>query len=110
MELPFRNIAHNLSLLLGTVHNHFKRFNATGEVSTIPRGQDNDKRALSDHQSLLLFSNSALYLSEICHLMKETTSISISAPTVCRIIHKHGLTRKKIRQVALCVPKGEVYG
>ena len=33
MELTFREIAENLCLSLGTVHNHFKQFQMTGEVA-----------------------------------------------------------------------------
>ena len=47
--------------------------------------------------------NPALYLSEVCQMITQATGIHISPPllTACRIIHRHGLTRKKIRQVAL---------
>lgn len=105
MELTFRDIATNLSLSLGTVCNHFKRFENTGDVLPIAVSRREDRKILNAHQELLvvgmLFENSALYLSEVCGMIKETTGICASPSTVCRIIRKHGLTRKKIRQVAL---------
>ena len=33
MELKFRKIAVNLYLSLGTVHNHFRRYQLTGDVA-----------------------------------------------------------------------------
>lgn len=105
MELGFREIACNLSLSLGTVHNHFKRFEKTGDVSPVVISHRDDNKALSGNQELLLigflFVNSALYLSEVCLMIKEATGICVSPPTVCRLLRRHGLSRKKIRQVAL---------
>ena len=105
MELPFRDIARNLCLSLGTVHNHFKRFEATGNVEPLSLSTRDSIRSLNDQQELiivgLLLENPALYLSEVCQMITQATGIHISPPTACRIIHRHGLTRKKIRQVAL---------
>ena len=42
-----------------------------------------------------------LYLNEICQKVFDVSNIMVSAPTVCRIIHRHGFTRKKIQQIAL---------
>ena len=103
MELGFRDIARNLNLSVGTVHNHFKRFRETGNVSALP--VLSGTRALDERQELvligLLLDNPALYLSEVCQNIVQITSIIVSPPTVCRIIHRHGMTHKKIRQVAL---------
>ena len=105
MELPFRDIARNLCLSLGTVHNHFKRFEATGNVEPLSLSTRDSIRSLNDQQELiivgLLLENPALYLSEVCQMITQATGIHISPPTACRIIYRHGLTRKKIRQVAL---------
>ncbi len=48
----------------------------------------------------LLIDNPSLYLNEICQKIQESTGVSVSAPTVCRLIRRHGFTRKKIVQVA----------
>ena len=47
MELAFRKIADNLCLSLGTVHNHFKRFQLTGEVAPANVSSRESTRALS---------------------------------------------------------------
>ena len=87
------------------MHNHFKRFEETGDVSPVALPKRNDIKALNDDQEVvlvgLLLDNPALYLSEVCQMIKQATGIQVSPSTVCRIIHKHGLNRKKIKQVAL---------
>ena len=68
MELKFREIAANLCLSLGTVHNHFKRFQLTGEVAPIVCN-GNGTRLLSEHDELiivgLLLDDPSLYLSGV---------------------------------------------
>ena len=44
--------------------------------------------------------NPGLYLIEICSRIEEVTGTKVSGATVCRLLQKHGYTRKKIRQVA----------
>ena len=105
MELHFRDIARSLCLSLGTMHNHFKRFEATGDVKPLSPSTQNHIRALNGQQELivigLLLENPALYLSDVCQLITQATGIHVSPPTLCQIIHRHGLTRKKIKQVAI---------
>ena len=84
----------------------YKLFEATGEVDpTKPSREATRSLNAYGHEELviigLLFDNPCLYLSEICQKVSELTCIEISASTVCRIIHRHGLTRKKVQQVAL---------
>ena len=104
MELPFRKIAKNLNLSLGTVHNMYKRFEQTGDVQRNKPLRREYLRALNGQQELLLISlileNPSLYLSEMCKAVHEMTGLEVSASTLCRVIHRHGLTRKKIQQVA----------
>ena len=104
MQLSFRAIATNLSISVGTVYNICKLFEATGEVdSTTPSREET--RSLNGHEELivigLLFDNPSLYLSEICQKVIDIIGIEVSVSTACRIIHRHGLTRKKVQQVAL---------
>ena len=50
---------------------------------------------------LVVFENPNLYLNEITQKIYEYTNERISPSTVCVVMHKHGLTRKKIQQIAL---------
>ena len=104
MELPFKTIACNLSVSIGTVHNICKRFEQTGCVDSCKPDRANT-RVLSQYDELLiiglLMDNPSLYLGEICCRIECSTGIRVTPSTICRIIHRHGLTRKKIQQVAL---------
>ena len=48
----------------------------------------------------LVADNPGLYLSEIAQRIKEATNTTVNGSTVCRVLHRHGFTRKKIVQVA----------
>ena len=48
----------------------------------------------------LLVENPGLYLSEICQNIHAATGVTVSGSTVCRLLQRNGLTRKKIVQVA----------
>ncbi len=104
MERPFRDIATNLNISVGTVRNICKKFDETGDVNPLAPDLEHT-RVLSGEQELfiiaLLYDNPSLYLSEICQQVLEVFGIRVSYPTVCRMIHRHGLTRKKVQQVAL---------
>ena len=104
MELSFRQVSRNLNISNGTAYNIFRLFERSGSVS--PTKPDRAAtRVLSGHEELLivglLLENPGLYLNEICQKVFDVSNIMVSAPTVCRIIHRHGFTRKKIQQIAL---------
>ena len=48
----------------------------------------------------ILVENPSLYLKEICRKIYATTGVIVSESTVCRLLKRNGLTRKKIIQVA----------
>ena len=99
MELAFREIATNLCPSLGTVYNHFKRFQMTGEVAPTVSNRDSTRK-LSQHDELiivgLLLDDPSLYMSEVCQKISMLAGIDVSPATICRVIHRNGFTRKKI--------------
>ena len=104
MELSFRHIARNLNISISTAHSVYKKFEETGDVSPkVPEGEG--KRILTEQQELLviglLLDAPTLYLSEVCQTVLRITGVQVSPPTICRIIHRNGLTRKKVQQIAL---------
>ena len=104
MDHSFRQVSRNLNVSVGTAYNIFKLFEATGDVAQA-KPDRTDTRILTGHEELmvvgLLLDNPALYLSEVCQKVSDVTNIVVSAPTLCRTIHRHGLTRRKIQQIAL---------
>ena len=101
MELSFRQVSSNLNISVGTAYNIFKLFENTGNV--IPTKPDSaDTRVHSGYEEFLVVGLLLdIYLSDVCQKMFDLTKIVVSAPTICRIIRRHGLTRKKIQQIAL---------
>ena len=43
----------------------------------------------------------SIYLDEVCKVVEDVRGIRVSESTMCRLIRRHGVTRKKIQQVAL---------
>ena len=104
MSLTYRKVAQNLNVAVGTVHNVLRRFQATGELEPTKSDRSNTRK-LSNNQELLLvglfLDNPGLYLGEVCREVADITGTQISPSTVCRILRRHGFSRKKIQQVAL---------
>ena len=104
-ELPFRVIAKNLSISVGTAHNIFKRFESTGEVDPKRATQRVDLRKLDNHHRLyiigLIVASPDLHLSELVEKVQEITGITVHVSTICRLLAEHGFTRKKVQHVAL---------
>ena len=99
MDLPFRTIATNLNISVGTAFNIFEIFKNTGEVSAkAPRKREELRKLDSHHEGYiigLILDSPTLHLSEI------VTKVYESVPTICKLLASHGLTRKKIRRIAL---------
>ena len=103
MEQSFRDIAHSLNVSIGTAFNVFKIFKDTGDVE--PKHREYSGFLATDRIAstilAIIFENSNLYLNEITHKIYEYTNVKVSPSTVCIVMHKHGLTRKKLQRIAL---------
>lgn len=104
MDLTFRSIADRLQIGLGSAYRLYQRYVRTGNFAAQKRSDRPQCRKLDGHHELLilglLMENPAMYLVEICAKIQEVTGTTVSGATVCRLLQKHGYTRKKIRQVA----------
>ena len=80
LELPFRNIAKNLSISVGTAY-IFKRFRDTGEVDPKPATKRESLRKLDNHHRLyvigLIMASPDLHLSELISKVHEITGITV---------------------------------
>ena len=105
MELPFQTIAKNLNIAASTAYSHYKRFEITGDVSPTLQPQRESTRKLNNRDELfvigLILANSTVYLYEICSQVKEVLGKLVSSPTVCRLLARYGMTRKKVQQIAI---------
>lgn len=104
MGLSFKDIASRLQIGVGTAHRIYTRFVITGDVAPTPRSARPDSRKLDDLHELFILAiisqNPTLYLREICSQIFEVTSVTVSASTVCRVLHRNGCTRKKLTKIA----------
>ena len=59
---------------------------------------------MDEHNELIIIgvilNNPTLYLDELCQTTLALTDVSVSPSTVCRM-RRYGITRKRVRQVAL---------
>ena len=106
--LSYQAIARNLSIATSTVQWLYALFETTDVQPLDPwkgnKTQTGKKKKLYDHTELyitgMVMENSSLCLGEVCQQLQEALGISISPPTVCRLLKAYGITRKKIRQIA----------
>ena len=103
MEYSFRTIAQNLSISLGTAFNVFKVFEDTGDIE--PKHRKYSGIIVDSITTLFILAvvleNPSLFLSEIIQRVYDFTGKRICPSTLCGIMHKHGITRKKIQHIAL---------
>jgi len=108
MNLSFPKIAERMNIAISTVYRIYAHFEQTGEVEPLPQTARSDSRKLDEHGELyiigLVMDNPSMYLAEVCQAIRDVLGITVSASTICRLLRRCGLTRKKIRQVAPCVP------
>lgn len=105
MDLSFREIAHNLSISVGTTFNIYQLFCQTGEVSPKkPRKREESRKLDNYHENYIIcmiVSDPTLYLSDITQKVYDVTGVAVSSATICRLLASHGITRKKVKQIAL---------
>ena len=103
--LCFTDIAKNLNIATSTACRTYHQFECTGEIQAIRHDSRPDLRVLDEHSELILIgiilNETSVYLEELCQKVADLTSITVSPSTVCRIMRLYGITRKRIRQVAL---------
>ena len=58
-----------------------------------------------DHEELLVIGvvleNSTFELKEVRKIVQDATGTSVSNATLCRLLKRYGMTRKKIQRIAL---------
>lgn len=87
-----------------TVRRYIDKFMSTGDV--IPQDHRNGPvRLLSDFEELtlvnLVLTNPGIYLHELQHKLIMTTGTEVDCSTICRTFKRLGITRQKIRHVAM---------
>ena len=77
----------------------------TGDVCNKPHKERSSTRALTISEEMfvlgLIMESPCLYLHEVCQQLEEISGFSVSISTICRLLHCHGLSRKKVQKIAL---------
>ena len=77
---------------VGTVHNIWQKFEATGDISeAVTRERE---RVLAEHHEILFLAvlavHPGMYLSELCTYIHSATGTLVSNSTICRVLKMHG--------------------
>ena len=103
MDLKLRKLAERLCIGCGSVARIWKRSTNTEDVMKQSSSKSRAHcRALDDYHEFfilgLVFQSPTTYLR---HSIEQATNAEVSIPTICRLLRRYGLTRKKIQRVAL---------
>lgn len=103
LNLRYQQIAENLCISVGTVHNILKLFENTGEVD--PKKHPEQDHKLDGHHANyiigLITAYPSLHLSELAEVVENISGTRVSTSTLCRLLASHGFTYKKVQHVAL---------
>ena len=106
MEQSYRDIAQSLNVSTGTAFNIVKIFEETGDVDF--KHREYSRQIITDQIAMMIvaiiFESPSLYLKEVVQKIYDFTDEIISPATVCNVMHRHGITRKKIQHIN-CVAK-----
>ena len=101
----YTTIAKYLGISIGTVHNVMKVFKATGEVKPRKAPLRPSLHALADYEEIyiigLVLHNPKMELKELHLAIQEEMGAEVSIPTICRLLRRYGMPRKKIQTTAL---------
>ena len=90
-------------MAVSTVRSTCKKVENTGDVQLSKQPLQPQSRKLdANHEQLLLavlMETPTLYLHEMCKHILDTTGVVVLEATICRLLRRHGFTRKKIRHV-----------
>ena len=101
-------IAKNLNIAVSTAHRTYHYFERTGNVisaSTTKKRYETAQRKMSKQNELFVLG--VVLQIQQCSCMKfvmkseRFLELIFSPSSICRLLHSYGITRKKIRQIAL---------
>ena len=102
LELSYKEIGRHLNIAESTARRIYLLFQTTGDVSPKYCKQKPYLRRLDELFIIgVVLEKPAIYLGEMCQLIHQMSNIHVSQATICRLIHRYGITRKKIKQIAL---------
>jgi transposase len=105
-----RAIADIFGVSLSFVEKLLRRHRTTGEIAPKPHAGGQRLRLDAAAQAQVrrqVHDQPDATLEELCTRVAETTGIRVSVPTMCRVVRRLGLPRKKSRSMrASAIPSG----
>ena len=104
--LLFVEIAERLNVSISTVCRVYKLFKETNAVDPKSRCKPRLHTRQMDMQLELyvigyVLEHPGIYLFELCRKIQDASGVQVSKSTICRLLRRHGFTRKKLQQIAL---------
>ena len=95
----YRETTQALCISIETVSNVMKIFSASGDITGKKSPGRPSLHALTAYEELFVISmvleNPRVEQHEICEAVLETTGTEVSISTICRVLRKYDMTRKK---------------
>jgi transposase len=95
-----RSIADIFGVSLAFVENVLRQYRATGDIVPKPHAGGQKPRLSAAAQAIvprLMGANPDATLEELCTGVAAETGVRVSVPTMCRVLQRLGLPRKKSR-------------
>ena len=105
LRMPVKQIASNLSVDQSTVSRICDKFWETGEVKKRVYTTDNVYRKFAEPAQFfvlhLVLDRPGIYLREIRSELLSQLGVNITESTICKFLHKSGLTRQRLNTYAI---------
>ena len=93
-----KQLANRFQVSYSFVQKLLKRYEITGSVEPSPHGGGKPPKLTSEQREIVLElveEDNDATLEQLCHRLEAKTGIKVSVPTMCRLLQRWGLTRKK---------------
>ena len=102
--MPAEDVAELMCVSVSSVYRYSQRYQATGDVGPFVK-RNGPVGELCEHEKLLLLdlalAKPGIYLRELQQELYSRTLHWIDTSTICRIMHRIGMTHQVIRHIAL---------
>ena len=104
LEVEAAEVAKYMHVSERTVYRYVERYKVTGDVRQCAK-RNGPRQLLSEYEELLLMQfilvHPGIYLRELQQMLYSSTGRMVDASTICRTVHRFGMTRQRIKHVSL---------
>ena len=103
-NVPAEVVAETMCVSVSSIYRYSQRYQATGDVRPFAK-RNGPSQELCEHEKTLLLDLSlahpGIYLRELQQELYSRTLHWVDVSTICRAMHRIGMTRQVIKHVAL---------